>query len=272
MNHKIINKIFNLKNKTIVLTGSSGRLGSRFAHVLSDAGANVVLVDIEEKNNKKLEKNLKKKYKTKPIALKVDITSESEVKKLVRVILKKYQKIDVLINNAHIVPRKDPRLDSPFEQFPLDLWDKMVTENLRGILFCTQEIGKIMSKQKRGIIVNISSIYGIVGPDQRIYGSSRLNSSVAYSVFKGGLVNLTRYLAAYWQGTNIRVNTLTLGGVFDKKLHSKTKFAKNYAKKTMMGRMAYKEDIDGPLLLLTSDASSYMTGSNLIVDGGWSAW
>jgi len=272
MKYEIINKIFDLHDKTVILTGAAGRLGSRFAHVLSDAGANVILVDLVENDNKKLENTLKQKFKTKPLALKADITSESEVKSMVKDVVKKYKKIDILINNAHIVPRKDSRLDSTFEKFPLEIWDKMVTENLRGLFFCCREVGKVMLKQPGGVIVNISSIYGIVGPDQRIYGNSKLNSSASYSVFKGGLVNLTRYLAAYWEGKNIRVNTLTIGGVFDKKMHSNTSFEKNYSKKTILGRMANKEDLDGPLLLLASNASSYMTGSNVIVDGGWSAW
>ena len=128
-----------------------------------------------------------------------------------------------------------------------------------------------MKKQSNGVIVNISSIYGIQGSDQRIYGKSRLNTPSFYALTKGGMVNFTRYLAAYWNRKNIRVNTLTLGGVLDKKLQNKT-FIKNYSEKTMIGRMANKEDYDGALLFLCSDASSYMTGSNLIINGGWSAW
>ena len=129
-----------------------------------------------------------------------------------------------------------------------------------------------MLRQKNGTIVNISSIYGISGADQRIYGKSRLNSPVFYAATKGAMVNLTRYLAAYWHGKNIRVNTLTFGGVFDAKLHKDKEFVRKYSEKTILGRMAKKEDYDGALLFLTSDASSYMTGANLIVDGGWTAW
>ena len=182
------------------------------------------------------------------------------------------KKIDVLINNAHYLPREHPQRDSNFEEYPLDLWDETISKNLRGIFLCCREFGKHMAKQKSGNIVNVSSIYGITGPDQRIYGKSRLNSPAFYSTTKGGLVNLTKYLAAYWNGKNIRVNTLTLGGVFDKKLHTDKNFIKKYSEKTMIGRMAKTSDYDGAILFLTSDSSSYMTGANLIVDGGWTSW
>lgn len=264
-------ELFNLKNKTVVLTGSAGRLGSRFAHVLSQAGADVILVDIVKSENKKLERELTNLYKTNPTAYTIDISKQNEMEQLTKKIISKYSKIDVLINNAHSVPRNNPKLSESFEKFPQDIWEIMVSETLRGLFFCTKEVGKIMLKQNQGVIVNISSIYGLVGPDQRIYGKNKLNSPVAYSVTKGGLVNMTRYLASYWQGKNIRINTLTLGGVYDKKLHN-SKFVKNYSKRTILGRMACKEDFDGALLFLASDASSYMTGSNLIVDGGWTAW
>ena len=268
----IFSQIFSLKNKVVVLTGSAGRLGTRYAHVLSDAGANVVLIDKIENKNKTLEKKIRKKYHTHPLSISLDITIESDVKKLVNLIMKKYHKIDVLINNAHIVPRSDSRKDSPFESYPLDLWEVMVSTNLRGLFLCSREIGRIMKKQQNGNIINISTIYGLVGPDQRIYGKSKLNSPSGYSVFKGGLVNFTRHLAASWAGNNIRVNTLTLGGVYDKKIHTDKQFVKNYSYKTMIGRMANKDDYDGALLFLTSNASSYMTGANLVVDGGWTAW
>jgi len=267
-----IHKLFSLSGKVIVLTGSAGRLGSRFAEVLSEADGNVILVDIDKKKNIALEKKLKKKYHVNSTAFNCDITQQNQIKKLVKCTLKKYGRIDVLINNAHFVPRTEPQRDSPFESYPFELWDKAVTANHRGLFLFTKEIGRIMSKQKNGVIVNISSIYGIVGADQRIYGKSRLNSPPFYSFTKGGMVNFTRYLAAYWHGKNIRVNTLTLGGVYDEKLHKDKKFVKNYSEKTMIGRMALKEDYDGALLFLVSDASSYMTGANLIVDGGWTAW
>ncbi|MGI0057285.1 MAG: SDR family oxidoreductase, partial [Nitrosarchaeum sp.] len=134
---------------------------------------------------------------------------------------------------------------------------------------CCKEIGKVMVKQKSGVIVNISSIYGMVGADQRIYGKSKLNSVSSYATTKGGIINLTRFLAAHWHKKNIRVNTLSLGGVYNKQ---NNQFVKNYSYRTMLGRMASKDEYNGAILFLTSDASSYMTGANLVVDGGWTAW
>jgi len=265
-------KLFSLKDKTIVLTGSAGRLGSRFAHVLSSAGGKVVLVDVDVIKNKKLQNELEKKYKYKPLCYNIDISDEPSVDLFVQDMLKKQKHIDVLINNAHFVPRKHPQRDSSFENYPFDLWNKTISVNLGGLFLCCKKIGKVMVKQKKGIIVNISSIYGIVGSDQRIYGKSRLNSPAFYSASKGAMVNLTRYLAAYWHRKNIRVNTLTLGGVFDQDLHKNKQFVNKYSQKTILGRMGNKQDYDGAILFLSSDASSYMTGSNLIVDGGWSAW
>ena len=267
-----INELFSLDGKTVVLTGAAGRLGSRFAHVLCESGANVILVDNDTKKNIKLKLELSKKYKTTCDIFDIDITNESSVKEMVKKIIKKFKKIDVLINNAHFVPRDHPKRDFPFEKYPLDLWNETVNTNLRGLFLCSREIGKIMIKQNHGVIINISSIYGITGADQRIYGKSRLNSPAFYATTKGGMVNLTKYLAAYWHGKNIRVNTLTLGGVFDKQLHQDKTFVNNYSKKTMLNRMARKEDYDGALLFLASDASSYVTGFNLVVDGGWTAW
>ncbi|WP_220462851.1 SDR family oxidoreductase [Nitrosopumilus sp. b2] len=266
-----VTSIFNLKNKTVVLTGSSGRLGTQYADILSAAGANVILADIESKKNKKLENNLKKKYDVSPLAYSVDISQNSEVEIMTDVILEKYKKIDVLINNAFFNPSQSKFSSSAFEKFPLELWNQVLSVNLTGPLICSQSIGRIMEKQKKGVIVNISSIYGLVGADQRIYGKSNLNSPVSYAATKGGIVSLTRYLAAYWHGKNIRVNTLSLGGVLDK-TYMKNDFIKKYSEKTILGRMANKDEYKGALLFLASDASSYMTGANLVIDGGWTAW
>ena len=159
-----------------------------------------------------------------------------------------------------------------FEEFPLDLWNKVLSINLTGVFLCSQEFGKVMRRQKTGgSIVNVSSIYGINGADQRIYGDTKLNSPPSYAATKGAIVNFTKYLAAYWTGKNIRVNTMTLGGVLDKSYMDK-QFIKKYSEKTMLGRMANNDEYNGALLFLLSDASSYMTGTNLILDGGWTAW
>ena len=175
------------------------------------------------------------------------------------------------INNAFYNPNQSKSSAAGFEKFPIELWNDVLKVNLTGVFLCCQSIGNVMIKQNNGVIINISSIYGMIGADQRIYGSSGLNSPVSYAASKGAIINLTRYLAAYWRGKNIRVNSLSLGGVEDKKYMSK-EFIKNYSNKTILNRMAKKNEYNAAILFLASDASSYMSGSNLIIDGGWTAW
>lgn len=268
-----MNNIFSLKNKLIILTGSAGRLGSNFATALAEQGANLVLIDIDKNKNEKLEQFLIKKFNTKIICSDADITKNNELKDLSKIITKRFSKIDGLVNNAFFSPRLDIKKSATsFEEFDLTLWNKSIAVNLTGVFLTSQIFGKIMTKQKTGgVIVNISSIYGINGADQRIYGKSELNSPPSYAATKGGVVNFTRYLAAYWNQKNIRVNTMTLGGVQDNSYMQKA-FIENYSKKTMLGRMAKNDEYNGALIFLLSQASSYMTGANLILDGGWSAW
>ncbi len=260
--------MFDLYNKIVILTGSSGFLGRQYAHILCQANATIILADINYKESQKLATELKTKYNAKVMPIKTNLTNKQSVKNLVSKVIGKFSKIDVLINNAMFHENKK-ELTTPFEKYSLSNWNKVIDVNLTGMFLCCQEVGKIMKKQKSGNIINISSIYGLVGADQRIYAKSGLNSSVSYAVTKGAILNLTRYLASYWNGNNIRVNSLTLGGVNNKQ---DKEFIKNYSYRTMMGRMANKNDYDGAILFLASDASSYMTGSNLIVDGGWTAW
>jgi len=266
-------KLFDLTGKNIVITGSSGTLGSQYAHIVSQAGGNAILVDIS--NNKNLENELKENYNTKVKSYRIDISKEKQVIKLKNLVVRDFKKIDGLINNAAYTNvsaiRNSAKMHIGFESFPTSLWQKMLDVNLTAVFYCCREFGKEMIKQKKGTIVNIASTYGLVGADQRIYGDNKINSPVSYAATKGAIVNLTRYLAAYWHGKNIRVNTLTPGGVEDKK-YQKASFIKKYSEKTILGRMAKKDEYNGAILFLLSDASSYMTGSNLVIDGGWTAW
>jgi len=266
--------IFDIKNKNIVLTGSAGFLGSHYAEFLSSQGANIILVDIDEKQNKKLEKSIKSKYGTKTRSYTCDLSNSKEIKSLKKSILKDFKTIDVLINNAAYTTKSSvtkKTKKTSFEKFSYETWQNSLSINLTAVFLFCQEFGQIMLKQKKGIIINISSIYGIVGADQRIYDQVDFNLPISYAATKGSIINLTKYLAAYWQKKNIRVNTLSLGGVKDISYH-KPNFVKKYSEKTMLGRMADKSDFDGALLFLISDASSYVTGTNLVVDGGWTAW
>jgi len=269
-----IKKLFDVKNKNIVVTGAAGTLGSEFVDILSQSGANVILVDIDKKIGQ-IEKKMRQKYNTKAKAYFSDISKEHNIIELRKKIVFDFKKIDGLINSAGYTNvtaiKQSQKVSVPFESFPSKLWEKMLAINLTATFYFCREFGSQMVKQKGGSIVNIASTYGMVGADQRIYGNSKINSPVSYAASKGGIINLTRYLAAYWQGKNIRVNTLSPGGVKDERYQTKS-FVKKYSEKTMLGRMAKKDEYNGAVLFLLSDASSYMTGSNLIVDGGWTAW
>ena len=206
-----INKIFNLSNKVIILTGAAGLLGTEYAHGLSQAGANVVLADLNFDKCKKLSLNLNKKYDVNSFPIKLDVTKINSINTMIKAVIKKFSKIDILINNAYFSEAGYTKIK--FENYDLDIWKKGLNVNLSGIFLCCQQIGKIMKKQKNGNIINISSIYGIVAPDQRIYGNTKIIKSAMYSVTKSGVLNFTRYLASYWRQDGIRVNTLSLGGV-----------------------------------------------------------
>ncbi len=263
-----IQKIFDLTDKVVIITGSSGMLGTQYAYGLSECGANVILADIDISKSKITEKQIKKKFSTDPMSIKLDLTNKESILSMTSTILKKYSKIDVLINNAAYQGNSKIR-SSGFENLELETWNQAIDVNLTGVFLCCQSIGKQMIKQKSGNIINIASTYGLVGPDQRIYGKSGQNSAIFYAATKSAIINLTRYLATYWEGNGIRVNTFSPGGVEN---NQDPNFIKKYSKKTPLGRMAKKDEYVGSIIFLASDASSYMTGSNLIVDGGWTAW
>lgn len=263
-----VKKLFDLSNKVIVLIGASGLLGRKYADGFCQSGANVALCDINYAECKKLKCELEKKYDSKILAIHVDITDQNSVRKMTRKIMSEFSRIDVLVNNA-IFPEGRKERSIPFEKFPTSLLNKIISVNVNGVILCCQHIGKIMKKQRAGVIINVSSIYGLVAADQRIYGDSGLNSTVAYAITKSAILNLTRYLASYWNKTGIRVNSISLGGV---ESCQDSEFIKKYSQKTMLGRMARTDEYVGSILYLASDASSYMTGSNLVVDGGWTAW
>ena len=263
-----VEKMNDLSEKVVFLTGAAGLLGTQYATALSSVGANVVLADINYIKCKKIEKELKEKNNVSPFSIKMDISNKKSIDNAITKVMKKFSKIDVLVNNA-VFPETQKERSIQFEKFPLELWNKIFAVNVTGVFLCNQKIGSIMVKQKKGSIINISSMYGAVAADQRIYGNSGLNSTAAYAVTKSSLFNFTRYLASYWRNTGVRINTLTLGGVEN---NQDPKFIQKYSEKTMIGRMAKKNEFTGALIFLASDASSYMTGSNMVVDGGWTAW
>lgn len=245
---------FDLANKVILLTGGTGFLGTHFTRALRAAGATVIVSDIAEEAD-----------------ITLDVTDTKSISAAFQEVIKQHKKIDVVINNAALDPKFDAHADQNtklFENYPEELIKKSLDVNLRGYVLVAQEAVRHMLKAGNGNIINISSIYGVVGPDQRIYPQGT-QKPVDYFITKGGVVMLTKFLATTYGEKGIRANTYTLGGVF--KEHGKD-FTNNYGARTPLGRMAKPEEVGAPLVFLASDASSYMTGANLIVDGGWTAW
>jgi NAD(P)-dependent dehydrogenase (short-subunit alcohol dehydrogenase family) len=264
--------LFSLKNKTAIVTGALGLLGKKHCEALASAGANVVVADINESAAESFARSLGGQH----YGIKTDVTSETSLLTARDEILGRYGTIDILVNNAAINDMfENPGMAkelSAFENYPLDAFKKSLDVNVTGVFLASQVFGSVMAKQGSGSIINIASTYGIVGPDQSIYrdkqGEQAFYKSPVYPVTKGAVVNFTRFLAAYWGNKGIRVNTLSPGGVENSQDEF---FIQNYSAKTLLGRMAQPGDYQGALIFLASDASAYMTGANLVVDGGWTA-
>ena len=274
----IIQEKFDLSGRTAIITGGSGLLGAEFSRTLVEAGANVVVADIDQGAAGKTAQALTDAgYQAASFGL--DVTRPDSAQDLVSTTLHQFGSLDILVNSAALDPKFDADAAAKgiapgaFEDYPLDQWNAAVNVNLTGMFIVTQACVKPMLAQgKKGSIINICSTYGLNGPDQRIYlkdGKRVAFKPVYYTTTKAGVLGFTKYLAAYYAETEIRVNALTPGGVYND--HDET-FTRNYSAKTIMGRMANKDEMNGALLYLASDASAYMTGSHVVVDGGWTAW
>jgi 2-deoxy-D-gluconate 3-dehydrogenase len=267
---------FKLNNQVAVVTGGAGQLGKEFCKTLAQAGAAVVVADLNEGLAGQVAGELQQAGH-RAIPWKVDVTSPASTRAMAEAAVQAFGRLDILVCSAAMDPKFDPQNQSAqsrnaFEDYPLQAWQQALDVNLTGLFLCAQAAVKPMLAQDHGVIINICSTYGLVGPDQRIYlrpGQPQQFKPVFYSVTKAGVLGLTRYLATYYAGKNIRANALTPGGVFNN--HDEI-FTKNYSARTVMGRMARKDEMSGALLFLASDASTYMTGANLVVDGGWTAW
>lgn len=273
LHEKKLVELFSLKEKVAVVTGALGLLGKQHCHALAEAGANVVVCDLNENECAKFASSLP----ALSLGISADITNKKSVKDLRDKIISNYGKIDILVNNAAINDKFEDPLsaleESKFENYPVEMFRKSLEVNVTGMFLCSQVIGTEMAKRNYGSIINIASTYGIVAPDQSIYknekGEQTFFKSAAYPVTKGAMIAFTKFLAAYWGNRGVRVNTLSPGGVRD---NQEEFFVKNYSARTPLGRMAHPTDYKGALIFLASDASGYMTGANLIVDGGWTAW
>jgi NAD(P)-dependent dehydrogenase (short-subunit alcohol dehydrogenase family) len=262
-----------LESRVVVITGAAGLLGTTHVAALAAAGATVVAADLDISGARKAIASLPGHH----LAVEVDITDPASVSAMTSTIVSECGRADALVNNAaanDMVERPDLEADSSrFEHYPLEQWRRMIDVNVTGTFLVSQSLGTVMADAGSGSIVNIASTYGLVGPDQSIYrrpdGSQPFHKSPAYPTSKGAVIAFTRYLAAYWGHLGVRVNTLSPGGVENLQ---DDEFVRRYSARTMLGRMAAPDDYSGAIVFLCSDASGYMTGANLVVDGGWTAW
>ncbi|GAC1321197.1 MAG: SDR family oxidoreductase [Chloroflexota bacterium] len=276
-----VSELFRLDGRVAFITGGAGLLGRRYCEALLEAGAQVVIADLEGARAADLAHELAANA---AVGVPLDVSDETSVAEAFAAAVRRFGRIDILVNNAALTVRGgSERLSpaeyfAPFETYRRDVWDQALAVNLTGMVLCAQAAGRQMQAQDApgGVVVNISSTYGVVAPDQRLYdgvrspyGDTGFNTPVSYAVTKTAVLGLTRYLATYWGAKNIRVNALTPHGVFDN--HDES-FVRNFVYRSPLGRMARNDEYHGALLFLVSDASSYMTGANLIVDGGWTAW
>jgi 2-deoxy-D-gluconate 3-dehydrogenase len=272
-----IQEKFDLTGKVAVVTGGIGLLGSEFCRTLAEAGASVVVADLDGAAAGTLAAHLcQSGYAAEGVA--VDVTQPDSVGAMAQLAVDRFGRLDILINSAAMDPKFDQAHASQqnanaFENYPLEAWNQALSVNLTGMFLCCQAASRQMVAQGSGAMINICSTYGLVGPDQRIYRrpgqETQSFKPVFYSVTKAGVLGLTHYLATYYAGTKIRVNALTPGGVYNQ--HDEV-FTQNYSARTVLGRMANRDEMNGAVLFLASEASSYMTGANLVVDGGWTAW
>ena len=268
-------QLFDLTGRVAVVTGGAGLLGAEFCRTLAGAGASVVVTDVDGEACESLAGELAGNgYRA--VGAPTDVTDPASVASMVALALEEFDRLDILVNSAALDPKFDPQHSgshvNAFEDYPLKAWNQALEVNLTGLFLCTQASVKPMLEQGHGVVINLCSIYGLVAPDQRIYqreGQPPQYKPVTYTVTKAGVLGLTRYLAAYYAGKNIRVNALTPGGVFN---DHEDDFVEAYSARAILGRMAEKDEMNGALLFLASDASKYMTGANLVVDGGWTAW
>jgi len=267
--------LFDLTGKVAVVTGGAGLLGEHFCSGLAESGANVAVIDLDEDKSKGLAEKLNLQNETQNIGIGCDVSDPASVKAMVADVIAAFGEINILHNNA---AGKSDDLDAffaPFEEYSLDQWRKIVSVNLDGMFLVAQAVGKQMISQgKGGSIIQTASIYGLMAPDHRIYEGSfylnrQINTPAVYTASKAGVIGLTKYLATYWADKRIRVNTLTPGGT---ESGQNDEFKRRYSSRIPMNRMADAHEMVGALLYLASNASSYVTGQNIIVDGGLSCW
>jgi NAD(P)-dependent dehydrogenase (short-subunit alcohol dehydrogenase family) len=261
--------LFDLSGRIAIVTGGAGLLAAEHATALCNYGATVVLADV---NKEKCDEAVAKlsSGKVQAISKYCDVTSSESWKKLLGEVLNEFGKINILVNNAGFTNQsRSANFDASFENFPLEDWNAIMNVNLTGTFLGCQVIGKQMLQQGKGAIINMASLYGVVSPNHRIYPNTGITQPVAYSVSKHGVIGLTKYLATLWADKGVRVNALTPGGIYN---DHRGLFLERFQQLNPIGRMSNKDELQGAIIYLASDASSHVVGHNLVVDGGWTAW
>lgn len=267
--------MFDLSGRTAIVTGGAGILGSASAAALADHGADVAVVDVDLANATRVAEDLSREFGVRALGIECDVTIPDSVRDMAARVEAELGPIRILHNNAATKGTDMEKLFAPVEQYDLETWREIMAVNLDGLFLVSQHVGALMADRGVGSIIHTASIYGsTMGPDQRIYEGSEymgrpINTPPVYSASKGGVVGLTLYLATYWASKGVRVNALTPGGIAS---GQNNEFSQRYGARVPLGRMARVEEIAAGLLFLASDASSYVTGQNLHVDGGLSAW
>lgn len=267
---------FSLEGRVAVVTGALGLLGREHCRALSRHGAHVVATDLDASGCEAFSRELPGGGEH-HAGLSADITRPEDVSALSKAVLSRFGRIDVLVNNAAVDDKFSSAASaaelSKFENYPLELFKRSLDANVVGTFLCSQVLGSEMARAGRGSIINIASTYGLVAPDQSIYrkpdGSQSFWKSAAYPTTKGAVLSFTRFLSTYWASRGVRVNALSPGGVENAQDRH---FVDAYSARTPLGRMAKPTDYAGAIVFLASDASAYMTGANLVVDGGWTVW
>jgi len=272
-----LDHLFDLRDRVAVITGGGGLLGGQHAQIIAAAGGIPVVLDMNGDRAESTVRKLSDEFGVRASAAEADITRRPDLEAVLTKILSDYGRVDILINNAANNPavESDPATVSRFENFSIEQWTNDLGVGLTGAFLCSQVFGVEMARQRRGVIVNVASDLALIGPDQRIYRHEGVADEcqpvkpVSYPVVKSGLLGLTRYLATYWADKGVRVNAISPGGVYN---GQPAEFVDKLSSLIPMGRMAAVDEYQGAILFLCSDASSYMTGANLVVDGGRTCW
>jgi NAD(P)-dependent dehydrogenase (short-subunit alcohol dehydrogenase family) len=266
---RTVQELMNLKNRVAIITGGAGYLGSAICESFAEAGADLVIIDLERNSCENKAKHLEDSYNLRAIPLCMDLGNEAALKKIPDIVLEEFGRIDILVNCAALVGTSTlTGWSVPFPEQSPDTWRTALEINLTVPFILSQTCTPALRESGHGSIINIGSIYGVNGPDMALYEATGMGNPAAYAASKGGLIQLTRWLATVL-APNIRVNALTPGGIARNQPEI---FTERYIRRTPLQRMAVEEDFKGAALYLASDLSSYVTGQNLIVDGGWTVW